>query len=95
MILTQNKYNQVPLTDCSCASYGTNSKQYVSNKNGDDRIHNLMGDISNMKCALHLKRPFRHIQRDIIEFSFYYHKEMSFCFLFCPDFSRHVSVDVI
>ena len=62
-------------------------------KNGDNGIHNLMDNISNIKCALHFKGPFRHIQRDMIEFSFYYNNEMSFCFLFCPEFSRHVSRD--
>ena len=84
MILTHNKYNQVPLTDCACTSYGTNTKQYVSNKHGDNRIHNLMGNISNMKCALHYKRPFGHIQRVMIKFSFYYDNEMTVLFLILP-----------
>ena len=53
-------------------------------KNGNTRIHNLMGNISNIKCGVRFKGPFRHIQRDMIEFSFYYNNEMSFCFLFRP-----------
>ena len=64
-------------------------------KNGDNVIYNLMDNISNIKSALHFKGPFRHIQRDVIEFSFYHNNEMSFCFLFCPEFSRHVSRDEI